>query len=224
MRKLSVRAHTLWEIVFPVELMLEVRVVASMQIRPEVSYDLDVSQVARYIIALDSQRPEPDVTQLKLQKLLYLVQANYLAATGRRLFDAPVEAFDNGPVVYSVLKQFESYSRLVIAPDSTSWEPELLPIDARVFVDAVWHRYHDWTASALWRLTHLKKSPWDQYYEKDSFRRQIPDVAMRDYFRTKVAYDQRVVHPDVVVADQEFLDDLDSNEDEIVSRAVKALR
>lgn len=195
-----------------------------MPIRPEVSYDLDVSQVAQYIIALDSERPEPDVTQLKLQKLLYLVQANYLAATGRRLFNAPVEAFDNGPVVYSMLKQFESYSKSVIAPESTSWAPELLPSDARMFIEAVWNRYQDWTASALWQLTHEKKSPWHEYYEKDSFRKQIPDAAMRDYFRTKVSYDQRILHPAVVVADREFLDDLDSNEDEIVSRAVAALR
>lgn len=75
---------------------------ATMTVQPEVSRDLDAAQVARYIIALDSERPEPDVTQLKLQKLLYLVQANYLAATGSRLFRATIEAFDNGPVAYTV--------------------------------------------------------------------------------------------------------------------------
>lgn len=193
------------------------------QIRPEVGFDLDASEVARYIIALDSQRPEPDVTQLKLQKLLYLVQANYLAATGRRLFRAPVEAFDNGPVVYAVLKEYESYSRAVIAPDNTSWDPESLPRDAREFIDAVWSQYCEWTASALWTLTH-EQSPWKDSYEQGAFRKKIPDEAMAEYFRNEVPLDERILHPDAIVVDHEFLDDLDDDEDQIVAQAVSALR
>ena len=196
--------------------------VETAQIPPDVSYDLDASQVARYIIALDSERPEPDVTQLKLQKLLYLVQANYLAATGRRLFAEPVEAFDHGPVVYSVFKRYQRYRRQVIAPDSTDWEPKLLPRDARAFIDAVWDRYRGWTASALWQLTH-EQDPWAESYAKDAFRKQIPDEAMRDFFRMSVPVEERVLHPDVVVVNRELLDELDADEEAIVARAVSAL-
>ncbi|OQQ21540.1 hypothetical protein A4U94_14495 [Prescottella equi] len=190
---------------------------------PDVSYDLDVSQVARFLIALDSERPEPDVTQLKLQKLLYLVQANYLAATGRRLFHADVEAFDHGPVVFSVLKEYEPYSRSVIAPDSTSWDSELLPPDAQNFISAVWQHYKDFSASALWKLTHSQR-PWNECYTPGAYRKKISDEVMTEYFRHEVPLEERALHPNVVVVDRGFLDDLDDDEDEIVARAISALR
>ncbi len=196
---------------------------ATQMVQPQMSRDLDAAQVARYIIARDSERPEPDVTQLKLQKLLYLAQANYLAATGYRLFHAPVEAFENGPVVHTVLKEYKSYSRSVIAPDNLAWDAELLPADAREFVDSVWERYRDWTASALWSLTH-SQAPWRDAYEPGAYRTQISDESMTCYFRTEVPLDMRVLHHGVVVIDRAVLDDLDDNEDEIVALAINALR
>jgi uncharacterized phage-associated protein len=191
--------------------------------QPEFSYNLDPAQVARYIIALDAQRPEPDVTQLKLQKLLYLAQANYLAATGRRLFAATIEAFDNGPVVYPVLKEYADYRRLVIAPDNAEWDAEAVPRDAQVFLNAVWDRYQDWTATALWKLTHAQR-PWAEAHEPDAYRKAIPDEAIADYFRTEMPVGERVFHPDVMVVDQALLDELDEDEDDVVARAVEALR
>lgn len=195
----------------------------TLNIKPDVAFNLDASQVAHYVVALDSARPEPDVTQLKLQKILYLAQANYLASTGCRLFDSRIEAFENGPVVPPVLTEFSSYGRTVIAPDATTWDEVALPHDAREFLDAIWEKYKDWTASALWRLTHAQ-APWADAYRPDAFHVQISDESMAAYFRTKMPTDKRVFHPDVVVVDQALLDDLDEDEDAIVARAVAALR
>ena len=193
-----------------------------MTMQPEVSYGVDVSLVAQYLIALDSQRPTPDMTPLKLQKLLYLVQANYLAATGHRLFDAPIEAFEHGPVVYTVYKEYEPFKSSVITPDHASDGSDSLPQDARDFIEAVWTHHQDSTPAALWALTHAQ-TPWSHAYEPGAFRKQIPDDAMRDYFRHEVPPTQRVMHPNVVVVDRGFLDDLDDAEDEIVAQAVSAL-
>lgn len=192
-------------------------------VRPDVSYNLDVSQVAGFLIELDSERPEPDVTQLKLQKLLYLVQANYLAATGRRLFRDDVEAFEHGPVVFSMLKKYESFSRSIIAPQNTSWDSELLPPDAQAFISAVWDHYKDYSANALWKLTHSQR-PWIESYEPGGYRKPIPDEVMMDYFRREVPLEERALHPNAVVVDRGFLDDLEDDEDEIVARAITALR
>lgn len=192
-------------------------------ITPEVSYDLDAAQVAKYIISLDSMRPEPDVTQLKLQKLLFLAQANYLAATGRRLFSEQTEAFENGPVIDAIRRLFQSYGRKIIAPDSTAWNITALPADARRFVDSIWELYGDWSATALWKLTHTKGAPWDQYYRENSFHTVIPDDAIRDFYREDVQLKDRVLHPDVIAVDSELLDELDEREDEIVAKAMLAL-
>lgn len=195
----------------------------AMTIEPEVSYNLDSSQVARYFLALDAQRDEPDVTALKLQKLLYLAQANYLASTGHRLFNDNVEAFEHGPVVYSVFREYRSYKKSIIAPSVAYIDSPELARDARDFIDQVWELYKDCTASWLRALTH-RQAPWKDNYEPDSFRAQIPDAEMKDYFRHEVPLESRVFHPDVVVIDQAFLDDLDHDEDEIVAQAIAALR
>ena len=50
----------------------------------EVRYDLDPHLISDYFLALDDERKEPDITQMKLHKLMYFAQANYLAGTGRR--------------------------------------------------------------------------------------------------------------------------------------------
>ena len=83
--------------------------------------------------------------------------------------------------------------------------------------------YRDWTASALWSLTH-SQSPWRDAYQPGSYRRQISDDAMTSYFRAEVPLDKRVLHPSVVVVDRALLDDLNDQEEEIVKRAVNALR
>ncbi|MGL4743691.1 MAG: Panacea domain-containing protein [Dermatophilaceae bacterium] len=57
------------------------------------THDVDPLDAAAFFVRADHLRDEPDVTPMKLQKLLYLTQANYLAATGQRLFDADVETF-----------------------------------------------------------------------------------------------------------------------------------
>lgn len=196
---------------------------ADAMAKPEFSYDLDATQVARYILTLDAARPKPDVTQLKLQKLLYLAQANYLASTGHRLFSASVEAFDNGPVVYRVLKAYSAFADSVIAPASTECNFTTVPRDARAFLDAVWDRYKDWSSTELWNLTHSQR-PWMDHYEPGAFRKAIPDEAMAEYFRAEVAVNERVLHPNVVVMNPAILDELDKDEDEIVARAVEALR
>lgn len=196
--------------------------VATMTIQPELSRDLDASKVARYLLALDAKRPESDVTQMKLQKLLYLVQASYLAATELRMFRANVEAFAHGPVVYAVLKEYETFSNNVITPHVDLGSAEPLPEDAREFIDAVWKKYENHSPSQLRSLTH-SQAPWKDAYRPGEFRKQIADVAMSDYFRNEVPIEERVLHPNVVVVDREWLDELDANEDELVARAVSAL-
>ncbi|ADH92212.1 Panacea domain-containing protein [Arcanobacterium haemolyticum] len=85
-----------------------------MILSPDVSHNVDPASVANYILHLDTQREDSDVTQMKLHKLLYLAQAHYLAVTGYRLMDSDVEAFEHGPVIKAVFPMFREYGREVI--------------------------------------------------------------------------------------------------------------
>lgn len=69
--------------------------------------ELDPLVVANYFLQLDSERVEPDVTQLKLHKIMYFAQANYLGATGSRLFSSHIEASPRGPIVLAICSDFK---------------------------------------------------------------------------------------------------------------------
>jgi len=168
------------------------------------SHHLSALDVAAFYIRSDQMRDEPDVTPMKLQKLLYLAQANYLASTGQRLFDADVEAFDNGPVVYRVWQAYAHHGGQIIAPDPAA-AAGALPADVEEFLAGVWTRYQDWSASALRRLTH-EQDPWRDHYD-GSFRRRIPDDDMTSFFRHRVPVGQRVRHANVVLVTEDVFED-----------------
>lgn len=177
---------------------------------PVFTFDLRVHAVADYFIGLDALRPEPDVTPLKLAKLLYLAQANYLASTGRRLFDEDVEAFDNGPVVYREWRRNTGRQIIAVRDDVAPSDNGDLPADVLEFLDTVWVKYKDHSASALWMLTH-EQGPWKDNYRVGGHRIRIPDEDMIRYFREQVPAAERVFHPNVVILPDGFLDEDDAD-------------
>lgn len=169
------------------------------------THDIDPMSVAAFFVRADQDRVEPDVTPLKLQKLLYLAQANYLASTGQRLFASHVEAFDNGPVVDEVRRQFQG--RQIIALDSRAEEVSAeLPADVHDFLTRVWEKYQDYSASQLWRLTH-SQDPWKDAYVPGQLHTHIPDEAMRQYFTERVPAAERIFHANVVVVTPDVFED-----------------
>lgn len=190
----------------------------------EFNYELDSDTVARYVLSLDAHREEPDVTQLKLQKILYFAQANYLASTGKRLFDERIEAFEHGPVVYPVFRQYTGFgANIIVAQQRPSFDESELPEDVSDFLDDIWSLYKDYTGSQLRKITH-DQDPWKDNYVEGSFRVAIPDDEMIEYFRSKVPFSQRVLHSNFVVVEHEILEQLDAEEEEIIASAIEALR
>lgn len=66
------------------------------------------NEVARYIIAYEHQQNRC-VSNLRLQVLLYFVQAKYLVSTGNPLFWTPIEAWTSCPVVPLVYQEFRIF-------------------------------------------------------------------------------------------------------------------
>lgn len=173
---------------------------------PEFHHDLDVFAVADYLLRLDKLRPEPDVTPLKLAKLLYLAQANYLASTNKRMFAEDVEAFEHGPCVYREWKRHRGKVIIVERYDDFETESSPLPVDVMDFLDAIWAKYKDYSPSQLWALTH-GQAPWNKYHREGGYRTVIPDGAMTSYFRDEVPARDRIFHPSVVVLPDDIFDD-----------------
>lgn len=154
--------------------------------------------VATYLLARDASRDDSDVTQMKLHKLLYFAQANYLASTGQRLFDAHIEAFEHGPVVESIRRHYEQFGRRIIvvadASQSGNGEQEL-PENIANYLDAIWSQFGEQSASQLRALSH-KDKPWSDNYHPGRLHSIIPDYEMRAWYANLA--DQRRVELDTV--------------------------
>lgn len=112
-----------------------------------------------------------NVSNLKLQKLLFLCHAFFLVETGRGLVSGSFEAWHYGPVhrqAYDAFKQFGAASITEEAnrfnPVTGTQQPLAAPDDRSVFdvVNKVMTFYGDWSPGKLVELTHAKDGPWDQ--------------------------------------------------------------
>lgn len=117
----------------------------------------DVLDVATAVInEVAESGADLELTALKLQKLVYYSQVWYLVENGITLFDEPIEAWRDGPVVPKLWKHFAGL-RMVhgLAPGS----PERLSSAERSVVRRVVFRYGRFTAEQLSSLTHRER-PW----------------------------------------------------------------
>ena len=112
-------------------------------------------EVAETIIELSRKRAISDLTNLKLQKLLYYSQAWHLALFDAALFSEDIEAWIHGPVVPRVFGTFKEYRWNVID------RPVNPLMDEAVVrhVNEVLVAYGKFGATDLERLTHSEQ-PW----------------------------------------------------------------
>jgi len=137
-------------------------------------------QVADALIYLSRERGI-DMTNLKLQKLLYYAQAWHLVFTNKPLFSDPIEAWVHGPVVPSVFRRFKEYRWNTI--DANVSPPE--DKDLVSYLGQILEIYGGIGASQLERLTHHEK-PWQDarngYAIDASSNEVISHVSMRAFY------------------------------------------
>ena len=126
--------------------------------------------VSKFLLSLKS------MTNLKLQKMIYLVYAEYLEKTGKKLFKDDIIAFKYGPVVPSVYEYYKDNGRnnIQVDKDEEIFAQEItLPmvlarflqsLDEKNVIDSIqttFEKYGQLTASELVAITHRKGTPWD---------------------------------------------------------------
>jgi uncharacterized phage-associated protein len=110
------------------------------------------------------------LSNLKLQKLLFLCHAFYLVEFGRPLVRGRFEAWQFGPVHREAYDAFKRFGSSAITEQADKFNPvtgarKALPLpDDRAISDVVAkviQFYGDWTPGQLVELTHAKNGPWD---------------------------------------------------------------
>ena len=144
--------------------------------------DLTASDIAKYFIAKASNLDENDLTNLKLQKLLYFAQGEFLAKKRRVLFPDKIEAWDLGPVVRRVYDEYKTCGAFPITVFDSKEEAQTLPNEVTNFLDYIWDKWGKYSARYLVNETHKEKSPWKQTYEKSKDKTINPKLLL-EYFQ-----------------------------------------
>lgn len=128
-----------------------------------------IGKIANYIVSdfsnIATNRIEGDLTNLKLQKLLYYIQILSLKKLNKLAFDNTIEAWDYGPVVPCVYQEYKNFGRNVLDTEN----PNLLlkPLELKSIVDDVIEDKGKYTGIALMKMTHQDKAWKIAYDSKD---------------------------------------------------------
>ena len=138
-----------------------------------------VHDVAAYIL-----HKQGKMTAMKLEKLLYYAQAWSLVWDDRRLFNARIEAWANGPVMPSI---YRLHRGLLYVSHWPSGDRTSLNSTERETVDQVLKVYGNKTSQWLSELTHREK-PWKDARcglgPLDRGDREITPAAMNEYYHS----------------------------------------
>lgn len=156
----------------------------------------DVLEVCRHIINYSNEK-DYGISNLKLQKILYFVQAYFwMTSNGEEsCFNEKIEAWDFGPVVPEAYREFKQYGSgdiptiksIFICDDEDIWNFTKKPyLDDKISrrdkekINSVIDLFSEYSATDLVTLTH-QQSPWRDTYEKHK-NREIKKEKILGYF------------------------------------------
>ena len=152
---------------------------------------IDSSILADYIVFKSGQ-----ISHLKLQKLLYYIQAFHLAYFDVKLFDDKFEAWVHGPVSRKVFGTLKNYSLLYNELHYVQTEGEIHPetvvkeqltAEQKELIDDIISEYGKLSGLELEQLTHAEP-PWNEAREglapPDKCTNTIDEERMKEYYKT----------------------------------------
>lgn len=137
--------------------------------------------VAKYIVSYCNSCGY-SMSNLKLQKILYFVQAYFLMQpSSTPCFRENIEAWDFGPVVHEVYSEFKQFGSTDIPRVySDNFENNVIQEKDKKLINDVIEKFKNYSASDLVRITH-NQAPWQDAYSRYG-NVVIPNSAIRGYF------------------------------------------
>lgn len=141
-----------------------------------------VIDVAKYVIWY-CQRREYSISNLKLQKILYFIQAEFLVSKGEPCFIEEIEAWDFGPVVPEAYHEFKVFgSSNIPAFVCKNADMNILDSDKEI-IDEMVDQCSRYSAAMLVEITH-NQDPWNDVYVKHC-NNVISKESIKKYFMEK---------------------------------------
>ena len=135
-------------------------------------------EVANYIIEYEHSQKRI-ISDLKLQKLLYFVQANFFRRLGIPCFSDKIEAWSFGPVVVNVYHAYKYYGGL----DITKLKDDVIvdiSQEHKKIINEVLEKFSDTPVYELVDITH-HQTPWI-YAKRNPFDNEITNTSIQQFF------------------------------------------
>lgn len=126
------------------------------------------------------------LTQMKLQKLVYIAHGWNLVINHEPLVKTQPEAWDNGPVFRSIWNSIRDYGT-TLTGKIRGWQTEI-PVPnftaaEGALLDAVWKKYGHLSAQRLSDMTHQPGTPWTEAYFWGGRNTPIENDAIEAHYR-----------------------------------------
>lgn len=135
--------------------------------------------IARYIIERCSATNRT-ISNLKLQKILYFVQAEFLVTKNQPCFAEEIQAWDFGPVVPDVYYTYRMFGSANIPCIGKSRVSQIISSSDKELLDGIIDECSKYSASALVEITH-NQTPWMEAY-KPGWNNEITPESIKEYF------------------------------------------
>ncbi len=150
-------------------------------------------QISDYVIFRCKAEGDTDLSNLKLQKLLYYIQAWHLAFFKKKAFDGEFQAWIHGPVnrdIYDLYKDsMYLYSEMSLDDIDDDKNIETLDNDLKMHVDAILDGYAKFSAIQLEVMTHSEE-PWLEarkgYSPNERCERPISEKTMENFYAARL--------------------------------------
>lgn len=120
-------------------------------------------EVAKYVIDRCNELNR-SISNLKLQKILYFIQIEFLVTLNTVCFKEAIEAWDFGPVVPVVYHEYKVYGSASIPCDQVGIPVSIIKAHKDI-IDGVVEQCSQYSAATLVDITH-RQAPWINNYKK----------------------------------------------------------
>lgn len=135
--------------------------------------------IARYVIERCSEINRT-ISNLKLQKILYFIQAEFLVTKNLPCFAEEIQAWDFGPVVPDVYYRYRMFGSANIPCIGKSRASRIVSPRDKEILDDIIDECSRYSASALVEITH-NQTPWIEAYEP-GWNNEITTESIKRYF------------------------------------------
>lgn len=159
-----------------------------------------VLDVSRYIINYSNKKGY-GISNLKLQKVLYFVQAYYLVEKNGCCFEEKIEAWNFGPVIPVVYREFKHcggcniprityYFQRINVGDSfhigvAKYSENVLRRSDRTIIGKIVDAFSRYSATSLVKITHSQQ-PWIEAYNRGASS-EIYTEDIKEFFKCQKA-------------------------------------